>query len=131
MTILLVVRARAVAILEVDPVVLHRLGTQLLDHLLADCRGTSGRLLLVSVEAQSFGKGLLVGGVFLEHRQRGGAKLLSRTGAEKVCSAVDRMHRLPGGRLSGIGPGQRIVLAAQVLQDRPEIPVGQRERAAA
>ncbi len=83
------VRAVAVAVLEVQPEVLDRLASQLLDHARMDARGRRRR------EAERGGERGRIGRVLVQGPQRRGAEARRGVRLEEVRAAVHHVNRLP------------------------------------
>src|SRR6266571_702277 len=115
--VLLGVRAVAVAVLEVDPVVLDGLALQLGHHARVDA------LTQLAREAQGLGQGGRVGPVLAERAQGEVAELARRVGLEELGPAVDRVDGLAIGWVAGVLAGEGRVRPAQARQGRLDRPI--------
>ena len=141
--VLFLVGAVAVAVLEVDAVVLHRLALQLLAHACVDGVGHPGRLVgatdrvrvvldhlrqmgdlslagrqrLRARQPQRPGKHDEVGRVGVQVAQRDAAQLGSGVRLEEMRAAVDGMHRLAGRHVAGIVGAELLVGRLDALRD--------------
>ena len=111
-SVLLGVGAVAVAVLEVDSVVLDRLALQLLD----DARVHGAREGLRSLQSDRARERSGIGRVLIERAHRRGPELCRDVGGEQVRAAVDGMDRLAVGAVSGVGFGEPSVRSAQPVQ---------------
>ncbi|EXI73919.1 MAG: hypothetical protein AW07_02057 [Candidatus Accumulibacter sp. SK-11] len=153
MAILLVVRPIAVAVLEVDAVVLDRLAPQLLDDAVIDGECQPGRLLdlahllrvafqrprqtvefdrvawqgLCARQTENAGKDVVVRCIGLEGLERHLAELGGKSGLEQVGAPVDRVHRLPVGGICGVVPLEGCVRLVQLAIIGVQFVRGQRE----
>ena len=94
--VLLGVGTVAVAVLEIDAEVFHRLAAELLSDAVVHRHGQ------LRGEPDRGGEGFGVRGVLVEAAQRQVAELAGRVGAEQVGAAVDGVHGLPGGGVAGV-----------------------------
>ncbi len=120
MAVLLVVGSVAVAILEVDPIVLHRLAPQLLHPSAVD--GVRDPCIC---EVERCSQGIRIRGVPLEGAQRHRSQLPRRIGSEEVRSSVDRVDGLAARRLPRVLRRQLAVGVSQPLVERADGVFGQ------
>jgi hypothetical protein len=115
--VFLFVRAVAVAVFEIDPVVLDRFAPQLFNHA---CVHQIGQAL---GQADGLREDGGVRSVFLKRAQRCGAQLGRGMHLEEMRAAVDDVHRLATPRLAGITPSKCLVGS---LETRRYLPRGGR-----
>ena len=107
--VLLVVRAGAVAVLEVD--------AQVLDGLAGELVADAGQEVAVAVDQPQQQRLVLLG-----HPQRRGAVVGDEGRVEAVRGDVDGVHRLPPGPLARVVAGQRGVDRAEALVELVDEP---------
>ena len=119
--ILLLVRPGAVAVLEIDPQVLDRLGSRAWPRRLAQTAPTSSTSRPVAA-ARSSGRRRVLG-------QRGQAAAAphssSQVRMEPVGRHVDGVHGLPVRPISGVGTGPGRIVVGQQLVDGGQVGLGE------
>jgi hypothetical protein len=105
--VLLGIGAVAVAVLEVDAVVFHRLALQLGEHAGVDAIGQG------LGHAEGVRERVGVGRVLAHGPQGQGPELAGRVGLEELRAAVHRVDGLTGGRVAGMPTRERGVGLAQ------------------
>ena len=113
MRVFLVVRPRAVAVLEVDSVVLDRLPAELLGDALAHGLRERGglrrrRAHLVTGELERAGERDRVGRVTIERRERDAPELFGGVVTEEMRAAIHRVDRLPRRTRAELVPARQI-----------------------
>jgi hypothetical protein len=94
MAVLFGVRTVTVAVLEIEPVVLDRLGAELVDDAGANrCREGDG-VAVGRVQVERRRKRWRIGRIFLQRRRCQRPELRRGIGPEQMRAAVDRVHRL-------------------------------------
>ncbi len=119
--VLFLVNAVAVAVLEIDPKVLHRLATKLV----GDTRANGGRVH-VSRQVERARERFAVTRVLVQGRQRHCTELAGGIRTEQVRSAIHGVNRLTVVPLSGKGLRDPVVDALQLLENGAEVPGLQR-----
>ena len=141
--VFLLVRPVAIAVLEVDTIVFHRLALQFLAHALVDGVGHPGRFVgeaggvrilfddrgqVLDVglavgqrggagQAQGLGEHDKVGRVHVQVAQGDATQLAGRVCLEQVRTAVDRMNGLPAGRVARIPFLEIFIRRLELLHD--------------